>query len=322
MRPLWKDILTAFVLSMILPVLMTDGAVLYLRSKTEPPMAETEPVTAPERTVTLHTPDGMEELELEQYIVRVVLAEMPASFHPEALKTQCVAVRTYTEKAAATGGKHGDGGVCTDPACCQGYVTEEDYLAKGGTQENLDKIRQAAEDTSGVVLVYEGELIEATYFSCSGGATEDAVAVWGTEYPYLQSVSSPGEEGAAVYTQTLEFTPEEFSRALGRKLPGNPEIWFGITTYTEGNGVAVMTICGETYTGTQLRSLLGLRSTAFTLEASPECVSITTRGYGHRVGLSQHGAEAMAVQGETFDRILAHYYPGTELTVLNRNAHV
>jgi len=175
---------------------------------------------------------------------------------------------------------------------------------------------KACADTAGTVLTYEGELIEATYFSCSGGETESALAVWGAEIPYLQSVASPGEEGSAAYEQTLTFTPEAFAGALGSELTGSPKDWFSITTYTEGGGVAAMTIGGTVYSGTQLRSLLGLRSTAFTLEAKDSGITITTRGYGHRVGLSQHGANAMAASGSSCKEILAHYYPGTVIAPL------
>ena len=255
-------------------------------------------------------------MDMDPYITGVVLAEMPASFEPEALKAQSVASRTYAWKASLTGGKHGDGSVCTESSCCQGYVAESTYLEKGGTQEAVDNVSLAVAQTSGCVLTYGGELIEATYFSCSGGSTEDAAAVWGTDYPYLQSVSSPGEEKAASYTQTLSFTPEEFQAALGREMNGAPESWFTITTYTEGGGVAAMTIGGETYTGTELRTMLSLRSTAFSVAASGAEIRITTRGYGHRVGMSQYGADAMAVQGSTYPEILGHYYPGTELARL------
>jgi len=320
MRPLWKDILFAFFMGILLPGLLLNAAVLFLDTPEPEVQEETTPPARTSWTAKVRTGQAVTELDLDRYIACVVLAEMPASFEPEALKAQSVAARTYARKALVTGGKHGDGSVCTEPGCCQGYITEEAYLAKGGTQDSVDRIRRAVEETSGYVLTYEGELIEATYFSCSGGATEDAAAVWGTDYPYLQSVSSPEEEGAARYVQTLDFTPEEFSAALGRELTGNPTSWFTITTYTEGGGVAAMTICGETYAGTQLRSLLGLRSTAFTVAASPETISITTKGYGHRVGMSQYGADAMAVTGSTFERILAHYYPGTVLTMLEPDA--
>lgn len=316
MKQLWKDLLTAVFMGMVLPGLVVNAALLFLDGKTpqpQPDYVEEETVAWP---VRVRMGETVTEMDMDRYIARVVLAEMPASFESEALKAQSVAARTYAQKASVTGGKHGDGSVCTEPSCCQGYLTEQQYLEKGGTQESVEKITGAAESTSGLVLTYEGELIEATYFSCSGGSTEDAAVVWGTDFPYLQSVSSPGEEGAEGYTQTLTFTPEQFQEAIGRNLTGSPKSWFTITTYTEGGGVANMTIGGETYSGTELRAALGLRSTAFTVEASDTSVSITTRGYGHRVGMSQYGADAMAVAGNSFRQILAHYYPGTQLARL------
>ena len=311
MKPLWKDVLTAFFMVILLPGILQNGAVAY--------MAELETATQPQEISTwkvkLRDGEDITEMDLDTYIVSVVLEEMPASFEPEALKAQSVAARTYARKASVTGGKHGDGSVCGKSSCCQGYCTQESYLEMGGSQEDLDKVRSAVMETSGLVLTYEGELIEATYFSSSGGATEDAAAVWGMDYPYLKSVESPGEQP---HTQTLTFTPEEFSAALERTLDGSPEDWFSIATYTEGGGVAAMTIAGQTYSGTQLRSLLGLRSTAFTVNTTRTTVSITTKGYGHRVGMSQYGAEAMALEDADFVRILAHYYPGTTLTMLDK----
>lgn len=178
-------------------------------------------------------------------------------------------------------------------------------------------MRRAVEATAGLVLTYEGSLIEATYFSCSGGSTEDAAAVWGTDFPYLQAVESPGEEQAAHYTDTVTLNAQSFQAALGETLPGAPDSWFGEITYTDGGGVAEMKIGGKTYSGTKLRRLLQLRSTAFTIRAGEDTIEITTKGYGHRVGMSQYGADAMAVKGSYFKTILAHYYPGTRLWSLD-----
>lgn len=320
MRSLWRDMLTAFFMGLILPGMILNLADYAINSREEAAVRETEPETVPEGaplSMRLRGPDGTtEELDMDSYLVSVVLAEMSASFEPEALKAQAVAARTYTRKAWLSGGKHGDGSVCTQSQCCQGYITTEDYLTRGGTQEGIEKISAAVAATSGMVLTYEGELIEAVYFSCSGGTTEDAAAVWGSDFPYLQAVSSPGEEAAAHYTDELSFTPQQFRNALGAALPGTPDTWFGAVTYTEGGGVYTMTIGGEVYSGTQLRSLLGLPSTNFTVTAGEERITITTKGYGHRVGMSQYGADAMAVTGSSFEEILTHYYQGAALTRL------
>ena len=183
----------------------------------------------------------------------------------------------------------------------------------------MDKVTRAVSETIGQVLIYDGELIEATYFSCSGGQTEDAKAVWGSDIPYLQSTNSPGEEKATHFVDTVKFTLEEFAECLDLDPSGNAKSWIGKTTYTQGGGVDTMYICGQEYKGTTLRQKLGLRSTAFAISIVGSTVTITTKGYGHRVGMSQYGAEAMAVQGQSYSKILSHYYQNTRLVTYDSN---
>lgn len=323
MKGFLKDLAAALLLGMVLPGIILNGAVQALeRMEAVLPEAAAKeiqleiPEQAAPVTIRLRGTDGTwEETDLDAYLVGVVLAEMPASFEEEALKAQSVAARTYAWKANITGGKHGDGSVCTQSDCCQGYLSQEDYIRKNGSWENLEKVRRAVYATSGQVLTYEGQLIEATYFSCSGGSTEDAQSVWGAELPYLRSVDSPGEEAAAGFWDREIFSYDDFQKELGVTLEGEPEDWFGETTYTEGGGVASLEIGGEAYAGTLLRSKLNLRSTAFSVAVGEQIV-ITTRGYGHRVGMSQYGADAMAVRGKTYREILAHYYQGTQISMI------
>jgi stage II sporulation protein D len=259
-------------------------------------------------------PDGqIQKIELDEYLTCVILGEIPAEFEPEAQKAQAVVARTYALRSYESGTKHPGGAVCTQAACCQGYCSKEDFLSKGGTEDGYQKIHAAVTATTGEVLVYEGKLIEATYFSSSGGKTEDALAVWGSDVPYLQATDSPESAYYDKTIATVTFTAAEFSTALGQDLSGSPATWFGNITYTAGGGVDTMVIGGTTYKGTTLRQKLGLRSTAFTMTAVGDHITVTTRGYGHRVGMSQYGAEAMAVQGSTYEQILRHYYKGTEL---------
>lgn len=253
------------------------------------------------------------ELEESRYILGVVLQEMPVSFEEEALKAQSVVSRTYARRKKRISGKHEDADICTDPACCQGYCEPEMYEAKGITKEDVRKVADAVAETENLVLTYNGDLIEATYFSCSGGMTEDAAAVWGADVPYLKATESPGEEQASHFFDTVQFSVDAFQNALGVKLDGAPEEWVNNMQYTAGGGVASVEIGGHVFSGTQLRKLLSLRSTAFTMTAVGSTVTITTRGYGHRVGMSQYGAEAMAVGGSNYKDILAHYYRGTLL---------
>lgn len=311
MRPLWKDALLAIFLGLVLPWLFLNVC-LYLHEDPREPDGEKLETTLPyvQYTIRLREGEWVTDMELEDYLTGVILGELPAEFEPEAKKAQAVAARTFAWKAFTTGGKHGDGSVCTDSRCCQAYIDPETYT---GSTQAVEDAREAALDTAGMVMTYEGMLIEATYFSCSGGSTEDAVAVWGTDFPYLRSTDSPGEENAAHYSDTVTFSAEEFQQKLGVTLTGAPDSWFGMTTYTAGGGVATMEIGGVSYSGTTLRSLLGLRSTAISVSTRGSSITITTRGYGHRVGMSQYGAEAMAAGGSQWQDILQYYYQGVRI---------
>lgn len=319
MKQLQKEILTAVLMGMVVPGILLSALArgetrpTVPEEETVPPSAETRAQPTPVRIPVLFSDDTVREVDLEDYLCGVVLAEMPVSFESEAQKAQAVVARTYALRRFLGGTKHPEGAVCTDPNCCQGYLSPEDFQEKGGTEDGIEKIRHAVTETAGQVLTYEGDLIEATYFSCSGGMTEDAQAVWGSDVPYLQAVPSPGEEYAAHYSDTFVFSREEFCSSLGLEDPGKENFRIGEAIRTEGGGIASLGVCSEVFTGPQLRSLLKLPSTDLSIDSNGETVTVVTYGFGHRVGMSQYGADAMAVGGSSYDQILDYYYRGTAL---------
>ena len=238
----WLRILVAALLAVILPHLA-----IHIGSKLQQTLPEPTPGTQTEAPTTGHAPtDGSSTtipgvkipvqiddgavmlMDLEEYVRGVVLAEMPASFEAEALKAQAVAARTYTLRVLSIGGRHEPGAICIDSSCCQAYISDEDYLDGKGSAAEWEKVTQAVGDTTGLVLTYNGKLIDATYFSCSGGRTEDAAAVWGSDVPYLQAVDSPGEEGASVYENEKYFSAAEFAQPLGKSgWNAGPVVWAG-----------------------------------------------------------------------------------------------
>lgn len=282
-----------------------------------PEAAQTEPAASFDDALTLRvqTEDGVRELSLHDYLTGVVLAEMPTDFAPEALKAQAVASRTYALRKSAAR-KHADADVCGSFACCQAWIPAEDYA---GT-EALAKAAQAVRETDGLVVTYDGVLIDATFFSCAAGSTESALAVWGSDVPYLQAVESPEHEER--YEESVTVSASEFAAVLRERYPeialdGAPETWFGAQTRTVGGGLDTVEIGGISLRGTELRTLFSLRSTVMTLTPETDGVKIATSGYGHRVGLSQYGADALAAQGEDFEEILLHYYQNTQLEHLH-----
>ena len=318
MEKRWTKIILVLTLGLILPGILL-GAIVDAQNQVTPEItAPTQTQPDAEDLLVNVVVDGaaVRQMQMDDYLVCVLLTEMPADFELEALKAQAVVARTYALRRMEAADKHGSGAVCTESSCCQGYCEIDTYLSSGGTLEDVEKMRRAVESTKDQVLTYNGTLIEATYFSCSGGKTEDAKAVWGADVPYLQAVDSPGEEAASHFMESIVFTKDEFSERLHCSLPETSSDWIKGIEYTAGGGVKTIQIGDNTFTGTSIRTLLGLPSTAFMITAVGDHIIITTKGFGHRVGMSQYGADAMAVNGSTYDEILSHYYRGTELSYI------
>ncbi|WP_207757924.1 stage II sporulation protein D [Pseudoflavonifractor phocaeensis] len=260
-------------------------------------------------------------LGLDQYLWRVVAAEMPASFELEALKAQAAAARTYTlSKLGRTVEKHPDADVCTDITCCQAYIDPDQAAANWGDNAAAytAKITSAVSETDGMAVLYDGQPIQAVFFSSAAGRTVDAVEVWGNSVPYLTGVDSPEGDEVPNYHSTVTFTLEEFKSKLLAQYPdadlsGDPAGWFQNTVPNSAGGVEQVDVGGVTVSGGALRTLLGLRSTSFTVTADSQGVTFSVTGYGHGVGMSQYGANALAKQGKTYDEILKWYYTGVEV---------
>lgn len=283
-------------------------------SPTAAPAAE--PV--PERLLVKCGPE-VYDVDMQEYLIGVVAAEMPAYFEPEALKAQAVAARTYAMYCAATG-RHSDAQVCTDYTCCQAWISREDMENNWGEnfETNYAAISQAVEETRGEYLSYQGEPVFAAFHASSCGATEDCGAIW-NPLPYLVSVSSPETADTVPgYISQVELTSLDFRDTVLSAYPyadftGEESGWVGQISLEESGRVASAVLGGVEISGTEIRSLFSLRSTAFTLEYTGSGFLFTVTGHGHGVGMSQHGANLMAAQGSDYVRILAHYYPGTNL---------
>lgn len=283
----------------------------------------------PNIRVLNHTTGKIERLPLEEYLVGVVAAEMPALFEPEALKAQAVAARTYAFKKMEQAKKkpnpeHPNADVCTDPTHCQAWAPQDVLREKWGMIKyamNYRKIVQAVNATSGVVLVYEGRLIDPVYHSTSVGQTENSGDVWQMDVPYLKSVPSPGDKESPKFQTTVTLTLAQVDQALGTTLAAVPaarlnkasEGVLKVLEKTPTGRVRTIQAGTKKYSGEDFRRRLGLNSSKFQWQAEGDKITFTVTGYGHGVGMSQYGANAMAKQGKTYKEILQHYYSGTEL---------
>lgn len=278
-------------------------------------------LSAPPAAESLLVKDGEQvvEMDMSDYLIHVVAAEMPAAFEEEALKAQAVAARTYALYCSKRS-HHSDAQVCTDFACCQAWSSEERLRSTWGDnyEENLRRVSLAVEQTRGQYLSYGGEPVFAAFHSSSCGQTEDCGAIW-SELPYLISVESPeGEEDVPNYISRQSFSPLDFRDTVLHACPeadftAEESEWLGEIVLDGSGRVSTAVLGGAELSGTKLRSLFSLRSTAFTLEYSEGSFIFTVIGHGHGVGMSQYGANVMALDGADYTQILAHYYPSTVL---------
>ncbi|GBF78386.1 stage II sporulation protein D [Paenibacillus sp. 598K] len=260
--------------------------------------------------------ERVERVPLELYVRGVLAGEMPVDFELEALKAQAIAARTYIVKQLAAGGSGGvKGGDVSDTVADQVYVPLRQLGDRWPEEESaqaLAKLTRAVQETRGLIMTYNGQPIEASFFSTSNGYTENSEDYWTQSLPYLRSVASPWDEALSPrYEQAVTLTLAEFRRKLGVRKGAEREM--KVLEQTEGRRVKRMSIGGKTFTGRQVREKLGLASSQFVWSTGDGEITFTTYGYGHGVGMSQWGANGMALAGKQAKEILQHYYTGVKI---------
>jgi len=257
----------------------------------------------------------IDNVMLEEYIVGVLAGEMPVSFDIEALKAQAVASRSYVLNKI-NNSKDLDYDV-VDSVMNQVYLDTE-YLKsvwKDRYIEYINKLRMAVNETSMEYLEYDGEVINAMYFSTSNGYTENSEIIFGKEVPYLVSVESLWDKDvSSVFNDSKTISLLDFYTKLNLSYNKNLNISDIISSDT--GRVISLKINGVNLRASELYQKLGLRSYDFKISLVGSNVLIETKGYGHGVGMSQYGAHGMAIDGYSYDEILKYYYTGANLVKL------
>ncbi|MDY3934113.1 MAG: stage II sporulation protein D [Bacilli bacterium] len=251
--------------------------------------------------------NNIEKVPLEQYVVGVLAGEMPINFDEEALKAQAVASRSYALKKMEYN-KNNDYDV-VDSILNQVYLDENYLKAAWGISyvKNINKLRKVVNATIDEYLEYNGEIVDAMFFSTSNGYTEDSKTVFNIDCEYLKSVESPWDkEVSSAYLTTKTINLTEFYKKLS--LLYNKNLNIKIIKRSNTGRIQVISINGKEFIGTDVYNKLGLRSTDFEIELLGDNVKITTKGYGHGVGMSQYGAQGMSKKGYNYEDILKHYY--------------
>lgn len=275
----------------------------------------------------LDSADGtVRTVPLRDYLIGAVGAEMPAAYEPEALKAQVVACHTYAERIRRQNAETPDpklrgADFSDDSSRYQAFFTAEEMQQFYGEAytDSYEKIAAAVNAVGDQLLCYNEEPIAAAFHAISSGETESAETVWGNALPYLVPVNSEADRSAPDYEERISIPPDTLQKVLCAQQPDctfsdHPAEWFSEPECT-ASGTVLQIRCGsKEWSGQILREILGLRSACFSVEYDGAQFLFTTRGFGHNVGMSQYGANAMALDGCSYTEILAHYYPGTMLT--------
>ena len=268
----------------------------------------------------------VEQVKLDEYLCNVISAEMPADYEIEALKAQAIVARTYTVYKICNK-KHENADICDNSTCCQAWISKEDRLAKweeSKRDSNWQKICDAVSTTRGKIITYNNEPINAFFHSNSGGKTETPVNVWGgTGYPYLQTVETAGEDGYSQYASEISLSQEEIISKLKTKyedisIDFNNSEEIKILKYTDGGRVKTIKFGNHELSGVEARSIFGLKSANFEITKENNQIKFSVKGYGHGVGMSQTGADAMAKNGSTAEDIIHHFYQNVEIKEINK----
>lgn len=275
----------------------------------ENPKQEESSYTSKSETdkVTIYRTNGyVITIPLDEYLIGVVGAEMPASFPIEALKAQAVVARTYALKKIKNNAK------LTDSVSTQCYKDNNQLkeMWKNSYNTYYQKIKSAVEATKNQAIYYQNDYIDAVYHSTSNGKTEDAMYVWGNSSPYLKSVDSSWDKNSTSYLKEIEKDLSNVLNILGVDVSDTS---FEILSRDSSGRVEKVRFGNREFTGVEFRNLLGLRSADFDIKQIDNTLIITTRGYGHGVGLSQYGASGMAKEGYNYIEILKHYYTGVTI---------
>ena len=302
-------------LGVVFVLIIVLGIVIYHEKKTNYYFPMPSAVKDEENAISIRLLDESTgkilNVNLEDYIIGVVSAEMPASFEVEALKAQAVAARTFAMYKKNTRNLDYDLIIGVKD---QAYKTNEQLLKTWNVLffNNYLKIRDAVLSTKDEVLTYNDEIINAFYFSMSNGKTENSELVFSEALPYLQSVESSWDnESLNNYLYEKVISKEDFCNSLGISCES---VIISDEVRSSSNRVLSLKINDIVFKGTDIRTKLGLRSTDFVIREDGSNYLITTKGYGHGVGMSQYGANGMAKEGHSYLEILSHYYQNTKIS--------
>lgn len=317
-----------FISALYICIILFIPYLIVLFSSANEKNADSDTASEPIEKITtcISSTGEVREIDFCEYLKGVVSAEMPASFHEEALKAQAIAARSYI-LARMQGymrdgapSEHNGAMTCDDPAHCKAWTSTEKLKEQWGDSFDFywDKISSCTEQTKGIVMTYDGALVNAVFHSTSSGFTENAKDVWGGDVPYLVSVKSEGDSLSPKYDDSVTISVDEYKNKITQNFPDasfDSRELIETINRSEAGGITTIVTGGVSIKATQFRNIFSLRSTNIEFSYDENNITMTTKGNGHGVGMSQYGANYLASTGMKYEDILKTYYTGVEVGV-------
>ena len=269
-------------------------------------------------------------INLEDYIRGSVPMEMSHTWHISALKAQAVCARSFGVSVSGFG---------SDSDIKKGYKLTDtiSHQSYGGMKVETKETDKAVKDTENEFVTYKNRVVKTTYFSTSGGYTENSEDVWGGKKKWLRAVPDPYENKPEKKPWKISFTKHQLSNMLrgyeeakGKRL-GSIEKIKVIKRSKSGRAILVKIIGNQgniILKKQEIRKAFNLFSTKIKIYSASDFVRgfsnqdkdkvkgdfiFSGSGYGHGVGLSQSGARGMAEAGYGYKKILMYYFTGVEI---------
>lgn len=319
MKKFFTLILISALVVVILPLSLLKESIPLAESTLTTPVSTTSPTDNID-TITVFRSTQKENLEIDffEYVCGSVAAEMPLSYHEEAIKAQAIACYTNALRLKTTK-SNTNYHISDDSSIHQGYLSREQREEKWGEDfpKYETKLKKLVKEVENLALFHNNELCVAAFHAICSGKTESAENLWGEKVPYLVSVKSNGDNLSPQYSSVVAFEKTDFIEICENLTKnsniGNLKSIIKIKEKSKSGTVLKASINKKDFTGEEIRKAFSLRSPVFTVECTEKTVTFNVTGYGHGVGMSQYGADFMARQGSTYEEILKHYYKDVEI---------
>lgn len=306
---------------LVVVVYLKNGRGSEAAEVARPIFAEFAGKSTPKNTSTYVTVNQVSEnvtqrIPLEDYVLQVASTEASIENEPEALKALAIAARTYALKHI---GRHSEEGYdfCSTTHCQR---FETNYARP--------EVAAAVSETAGLVLRDNGDqMIDAYYGASCGGMTANLKSVWNSAAPdYLRGVQDNYCNSGPHYRWTDVIASDKLARALRsdpRTDVGETIRDVSVSKHDTTGRAEFLTLVGDRrreISGWEFKLIVGralgwqfLKSSRFTVSRSGSAFVFRGGGFGHGLGLCQEGSHVMAERGQSFQQILAHYFPGTRV---------